>query len=513
MKGVIRTISAAIVAGLIAVPALAADRQDITIAVQSNPTSLDPAYLFSNVAWRVTHNVFDTLIVSDPNDGFRLKPGLATSWKRVDDRTLELKLRDNVKFHDGSVLSAEDVVFTFGPERMSAKDAPVWGQTRQYLGVVESVEAVDGKTIRVRTTQPDPIIEYRLATLAAAIVSKSAYEKASNFDAWGASPVGTGPYKISRFVTNDYVDLVAFDEYWGGKPNVGSVRFHVVPEVATRVAALQSGNADIATDLPLDQKQVIEKDEALKFVGGSIENIRVLVFDTTNPILKDPRVRKAIGLGIDRRAITSGLWDGLVDVPNGHQSPSYGDLWIKEWPEPAYDPEAAKKLLAEAGYKGEPIEYRAYNNYYTNELVTAQALVEMWKAIGLNVRLVVKENTQQIYDPEGRGIRNWSNTIAYPDPLGGLWRLYGERGPVQLTSKEWTNAEFNAAGRVLESSLDLNERREAHRKMMSIYDNEDPFGTILHFNGMFYGMKKSVEWRPLPVEFMELRPGNLSFAK
>src|SRR5690606_9389437 len=121
------------------------------IAVQRNPPLFDPAYSVSNVAWRVNHNIFDTLIAVDHANGFRLVPGLATAWRRIDDRTLELTLRPGVRFHDGSVMTADDVVFTFGPERMSGEDAPLRAQTRPLLGGIERVEAVDAATIRVTT--------------------------------------------------------------------------------------------------------------------------------------------------------------------------------------------------------------------------------------------------------------------------------------------------------------------------------------------------------------------------
>lgn len=482
----------------------------LNIAVQQNPASLDPAYEFSNVAWRLTYNIFDTLITADPLDG-KLKPALATSWTRLDTRTLELVLREGVKFQDGTPLTVEDVVFTFGPERMSSEKAPVWGATRQYLGTIESVEAAGSNKIRIVTKQPDLLLERRLTTLAAAIISKKAYLAAKSFAEWAQAPIGTGPYSVKEVRRDDHILLQANDSYWGGKPPASVVRFQVVPEVSARVAGLRSGEFDLATDLSVDQRDEVVNAGNLDFVGGSIANIRVLVFDATSPILKDVRIRQALGLAIDRDAIVNGLWHGLVDVPNGHQSKAFGEMYIEDWPRPAYSPEKAKVLLAEAGYAGQPIEYRIYNDYYTNEIATAQALVEMWRAVGLNVNLTIKENTQQVYDPQGRGIRDWSNSFTYPDPVGGLWRLYGAQGPVQITSHEWSNQEFNELGKILETTDDLTRRKEAWQRMMEIYDHDDPVGTILHLNGAFYGKKKSVDWKPYPVDYLDLRFSNLRF--
>ena len=136
----------------------------------------------------------------------------------------------------------------------------------------------------------------------------------------------------------------------------------------------------------------------------------------------------------------------------------------------------------------------------------------MWRAVGLNVELQFRENWSQIHEPAGRGIRDWSNSILFQDPVGALWRLYGAKGPMQNTYKEWTNAEFNRLGTILETSLDAEERRAAFAGMLAIYEEIDPPGTTLHDLTMFYGKKKSVAWTPYPVEYMDFGPGNLAFS-
>ncbi|BBK32848.1 peptide/nickel transport system substrate-binding protein [Stella humosa] len=505
---------AALLAALLAVAAAAAaadDRPALRIGVQRNPPLFDPAHSVSNVAWRVNHNLFDTLIGLDPTDGFKLVPALATAWHRVNERTLELTLRPGVRFHDGTALTAADVVFTFGPERMSGETAPLRAQTRPLLGGIERVEAVDESTIRVVTRRPDPLIEQRLATFPAQIVSAAAYRAAPDFQAWARRPVGTGPYRLVDSRDNDFVQLAAHDAYWGGRPTASTVRFEAAPEVAARLAGLETGRYGIVTDLPPDQLARVAGRPGLEVAGGPITNTRVIVFDQNNPVLRDVRVRRALSLAIDRRLLVETLWDGRVGIPRGNQFPAFGPLYLADRPEPAYDPARARTLLREAGYRGQPIEYRINNNYYATEIATAEALAEMWKAVGLNIVLLLKENWTQILEPAGRGIRNWSNAMIYPDPAGHVWRLYGPGSPVRRGAPEWANDEFDRLGTVLEGSLDPAARLAAWSRMLTILEEDDPPAAVLHQFAIFYGKRRDITWQALPVELMELRPANLSF--
>lgn len=510
LKGALALLVAALVTGT--ADAQADRHPDLVIAVQDVRPTLEPGTDFSNVGWRVFANMYDTLIGYDFARDFAPVPRLAATWRRIDERTLELTLRDDARFHDGTPVTAEDVAFTFGPERMTGEAAPTRRVTAPFLGTIARVEVVGPRRVRVIASQPDPLLELRLASIPASIVSKAAYLAAPSFQEWQLKPVGSGPYRLRRLRTGVDVTLEAMDDHWSGRPPARSVRFWVVPEVAGRVAAVRSNEAQIATDIPPDLAAEIRTVPGVDFVGGPIANHRVLNYDANNPVLRDPRVRRALSLSIDRAAIVGTLWGGRVEVPRSHQFPAFRDLYLADWPKPEYDPDQARALLREAGYAGEAIEYRYIGyGYYTNEVQTAQVLAEMWRAVGLNIRLEAKENWSQIVAPEGRGIRNWSNTMALPDPVGALWRLHGARGPVQGSYKEWSNEEFNRLGAILEVSTDAEERREAWKRMLDIYDRIDPPGTVLHQLGIFYIKRDSVEWTPLPVEWMDFRAGLIAF--
>ncbi|HEX3350125.1 MAG TPA: ABC transporter substrate-binding protein, partial [Acetobacteraceae bacterium] len=269
--------------------------------------------------------------------------------------------------------------------------------------------------------------------------------------------------------------------------------------------------ADIITELGPDQIKTVEAISGCHVVGGPIMNIRVLVYDSTNPVLADPRVRRALSLAIDRKLIVDTLYDGRTTVTRGLQHPSFGPLYLADYQPPGYDPDAARALLKAAGYDGAPILYRILNNYYALQVQTAQVLVEMWQAVGLKVNIEVKENFSQVLEAKGgRGIYDTSDTIFWQDPVGIVVRRYGPASGVQAQYKTWSNAEFNKLCDTLQTSLDTDERRRAVAAALKIYDETDPPGTTLHTLAMFYGKRRDLHWTPYEAEFMDFRAANMT---
>ena len=503
--------SAMVAGGVIGVTPATADSTNFVVAVQKNPPTMEPMRENSNAQMRVLYNIAETLISIDFKGGFKLIPGLATEWKRLDDLTLEFKLRKGVKFHNGEEMTSEDVAFTFGPERFTGEKAPGWPVAKQYLGGIAGTEIIDKYTIRISSKTPDPLLEQRFANYMSEIISKKGYLDAGDWDKWSRNIVATGPYKLVEMRTGEYIKLERFDGYWGEKAPAKTVTFKVVPEVASRIAGLTTGEYDIVSEIPPDQLNGIDDTKGIEAAGGPIRNIRAINYDETNARLSDPRIRRALNLSIDRQLIVDTLYQGRTKVPRGMQQELFADMYIEDWPELEFNPDKARALLKEAGYNGEEIYYRVLSDYYTLEVSTAQILIEMWKAVGLNVILQIKENWDQITeDNESRHIFNSSNTAVYPDPVGQLWRRFGPRGWYQ-GQKAFVNAEFNVQGKILETSTDLATRRAAFRRLLEIYHEEDPGGTPLHELTMFYGKQENIDWTAYSFEYMDLRAGNLSF--
>jgi peptide/nickel transport system substrate-binding protein len=316
---------------------------------------------------------------------------------------------------------------------------------------------------------------------------------------------------VADVVHGDYIRLEANDGYWGGAVPAKSVTFKIVPEMASRIAGLTTGEYDFITELTVDQFPVLDANEELNIAGGPIRNIRVIIFDEKNPQLQDVRIRQALSHAIDRGLIVDAMFGGRVTVPNGLQMKIFGDLYIADHQGTSYDPEKAKALLKEAGYNGEEISYRYLQDYYTGEVDTAQILAEMWRQVGLNIKLELVENWGQIEDvAEGRGIFNWSNSAEYPDPLGQIYRLYGPNGWFQVNGT-YESEEFNALGEALQIG-ETPERIEAMRAMLEIYERTDPPGTYLHTLPMFYGVRNNINWVPTDTGFMDFSANSLSFS-
>jgi len=511
LRKALKTVAIAAVAALAGISLAAAqDRPDLVVAVQDIPPTLEPARELSNQGVRVTYSMFDTLIrrdfLSSPDgSGSALVPSLAESWTWVDDRTLEVHLRDGVKFHNGETLTAEDVVFTFSPERLTGDEAAI-PEGKAYFGVLESVEAVDPLTVRFTTRTPDPIFEQRLASWTAWIVNKKDWLE----HAEGGTPrfaVGTGPFMLDEYKADESIRLTAFDDYFGGTPTAASVTFRKVPEEAARIAGLVSGEFDIITNIPPDQIATLNSYDDVEARSIVLANSHVLVYNTAHPVLADVRVRQAMNLAIDRQLLVEALWAGEAVVPNSHQYPEFGELYDETRNGLVYDPDKARALLAEAGYDGEEIVYNTRANYYTNALPAAQAIVEMWKAVGLNARLNIVESTDDLPD-EIRMVRTWSNSTRYPDPAGALWNLWGPNGGVQKNG-EWVPQEFNALGAELDRTADMAKRREVFQGMLDIWEEDAP-GTILYQPLETYGVRKSLKWQPYSFYYMDLRPYNLA---
>lgn len=522
-------------------PVFAADRPDLVVAVNKLPRGLEPGDNNGNVDVRVIYSIFDTLIRRDfrnpgPNGEATLVPGLAKSWKRIDGKTLEVELRQGIKFQNGNEFTADDVLFTFSPERLSGKKAAL-PKGRRYFGHLAGIEKVGPYTVRFTTKNPDPVFEHRLSTYTSWIVSKKEYEShkekarevlaavkdkkakkaprtwldvAVREEKW--TPVGTGPYAFDGWKSGEYVKLVANDDYYMGKPAAKSVTFKLVPELSARIAGLVSGEYDIIVEVPPDQMPVLENYDDLQTKSVVLENSHVIVFNTKHPSLKDKRLRQALSLAIDRKKLVDTLWQGKTYTPNGHQLASFGPTYDKDRVGYRYDPAEAKKLLKESGYGGETVSYRIIPGYYTNSLEAAQIIQEMWKTIGFNIKLDPVENFKAVR-AEGVAIYPWSNTYRFPDPTGAININWGPLSAVQRKYKLWSAPEaFNGSMTKILESVDPEVRSAAFKKALDAFEDDMP-GTILYNPLSTYGIRKGIDWTPYPIYFMDLRPDNLKIQK
>lgn len=377
-----------------AVPAPAAE---LRIGLSGEVTSLDPHLLASQPNLTVARHVFESLTDVDPQT--KLIPGLAERWRALDALTWEFSLRRGVKFHDGSEFTAEDAAFSIA-RPLSIRGSP--GGFASYVRAVESATAVDRHTLRVRTKYPYGALPEELNSIL--IVSRRHAQDAGpeDFDS-GRAMVGTGPYRFVRYQRGDRLELARHDGWWGKAPAWNRVTLRVIPADPSRTAALLSGELDVIEHVPSTDLKNIIKNNKLHVTQTTSWRTILLHLDqyraqppgvsgpdgrplADNPF-RDPRVRRAISMAINRSAIAERVMEGLAVPAANVVSPDVFGHNAALKPQP-YDPEGAKRLLGEAGYpKGFRITLAGPNNRYINDEQILQTVAQLLTRIGLQTRV------------------------------------------------------------------------------------------------------------------------------
>lgn len=317
----------------------------VVYALQSDVDTWDPPNSVLREAIILGYHVFDHLAARDLKTR-RVGPSLATSWRNIDDTTWEVKLRQNVKFHNGDRFTARDVKASFERVLDPAKKMTARGNHAK----IKSVEVVDDHTVRFKTDGPYPLFVERMTAL---VIHSEKVLKEKSHEWVQENPIGTGPYKFVRWNRKQEHLLVRNDDYWGPKPAYKHLRIRIIPEQATQIAELISGGVDIIKAVPPDQMDVIDKSGQARTGTSPILRTAMLQLDQAarsgpNP-MTDRRVRQAANLAVDAEGIIKHVLNGLGDRTATSVNPmAFGfDPNLKPYRQ---DLAAAKKLLADAGY-------------------------------------------------------------------------------------------------------------------------------------------------------------------
>lgn len=455
----------------------------------------------SNADAQTSYNIFDTLVLRDPHsEKLVFKPGLAESWKQIDPLTWEFKLRKGVKFHDGSEMTAEDVAFSLNPlfAEDGVREARFDKAYAAYFKTFDECVVVDDYTVKITLKREDPLAEVFFSDITGGIVSKAYVEKVG-YDEADKLPVGTGPYKVISFKSKEEIVLERFDDYWGEKAPIQKVTYKYLPEVATRVTAIVNNEIDMAIGIPTDQDVVITSQGGVKLVNATYPLFHVMVVNMDNEYMgAHPKLCQALDYAIDRVALNNAIWNGKGVVPTAMQYPEMGsDYYFPEVNLYKYDIEKAKQLVKEDGYDGTPIVITIRANYYVKNDIALQAIMEMWKEIGVNSELVQVPDVNKVPDPEVM-IRTWSNPLFYPDPMG-LWdcfwgpdiwaaqrKLWKPSDPTW--DETWLTARFNT---------DVKTRQDAVKKLMVMF-HKDACGLPMYIPHEYIALRDDILWEKLP---------------
>ena len=370
---------------------------NLTVGLGTDITSIDPHYHNLGPNNNVAAHLYGYLVGRDEKS--QPEPGLATEWKAIDPLTWEFKLRKGVKFHDGSDFSAADVVASIERvPKVPKSPSPFTAYTRQ----IQKIEVVDPHTIRFRTATPYPLMPTDLQQVA--IISKAhAGASTDDFNS-GKAAIGTGPYKFVRYVKSDRLDLARNDGWFGGKTAWEKVTLRILTQDAPRVAALLSGDVQVIENVPTADVGKLRQNKQLTMYKTVADRLIYLHLDSDrdsspmvtdksgaalakNP-MKDPRVRKAMSKLINRPAIVERVMEGEA-VMAGQLVPDFLFGSTKNLAIEKFDPEGAKKLLAEAGYPdGFGLTIHTPNNRYVNDEQIAQAVAQMFSRGGIPTKVV-----------------------------------------------------------------------------------------------------------------------------
>jgi peptide/nickel transport system substrate-binding protein len=431
-------------------------------------------------------------------------PSLGTSWEMVDDTTWQFALREGVKFHNGEDFTADDVKYSFDIALDEERAWPIRGN----IVLIDEVEVVDDYTVNFHTSAPWPDLPWFVSDVY--IMPKDHTEEVG-LDALIDSPVGTGPFEFVDFVADDYLELKAFDGWWGGRVALDGVLWKQIPEPATRVAALQAGEIDIAVQVPLDLIPVVE-DEPGIHMDYAAEELTLQFFLSCLPesgsVLADnPTLRKALDYAIDKEALWQGLMGGRGALSGQQLSPTvFGyNPNIEQTP---YDPDEAKRLLAEAGYPdGLTLSMVCPVGKYFVDRDVCIAAKGMLGDVGVDVDLTVGELAVFV--------EYLTDATSDVDMIYVGWYSYGN--PAQAMQwfsstqawSRWHNEEYDEQFLIAKTSMDEEAREQAYWRMAEILKEETPSIFLLQQPAP-YGINDRVEgFVPHPAQQIVLTETDL----
>lgn len=485
----------------IAVSAAESDHIDkLRVGVSSWPKTLDPVGEMGKTNTRWLNQVYDTLLYCQ-NDG-TVSSYICDSWNRIDNTTAEFKLKEGITFHNGDPLTANDVKFSY--DRVLHDDTGyVNANIPGVVSTIDTVEVIDDLTLRITTKGPDPIFFDRCAAMLGVYIVPEKYLNEVGNEVFGTNPVGSGPYKVDS-ISPEKLELSFYEGYYDEKPLAEKIEYLYISEESGLLTAMITGEIDLALDISVTASDILKREKNVQVFSQETSTAHLLRFNTKSGALADKNVRKALSLAIDRQLLVETLWNGYATVPNGYNYTEYGRYYIPDYPEYEYNVEKAKQLIAESSYDGSVISYQVVPGYYAMGVEAAEAIVDMWKQIGVNAQV---EYVEAIKSSTIVNVANWSNGIRFSDPLGGLWVLWGEGSGPQ---KDFWDApeRFNELGKLVTEEMDDAARTAYYKEMMEIWDDDLP-GTILYNPNTMYAVRKGLSWDYMTGRAFNFRAGYL----
>jgi peptide/nickel transport system substrate-binding protein len=386
-----KTRIAAVVLGLVlaaalaAGPAVAKDKDTLVVVQEAEPVGLDIMQSSLQTTMSVGYNIHDTIL--KPQEDATVKPGMVEKWEKVDDLTWKFTLVKGATFHNGEPINSAAVKFSFERLMSDALKSPHKGKLTSF----KEVKVIDDRTFTITMAQPYAPGLYMLAQYL--FVVPPEYVKKVGDAEYNLNPVGSGPYKLEKWVKGQEIVMTAYDKYYGPKPAYKKLIFKGVPEEASRIAALLTGEADVISGVPVHQRKKI-LDSGKAYLTDQMGSMNYLGLNTYEKPFSDVKVRQAVNHAVNRPLINKALFNDKAILCAGPISPrTFGaDPSLKPY---AYDTVKAKQLLAEAGYP-DGFEMRlAFGTYMPQVQEQAEAIAADLAKVGIKVKLEPWERAVQ----------------------------------------------------------------------------------------------------------------------
>lgn len=488
----LQAVAVTAVAGLVASCSLGGDADNsatteqsaITVDLPNYPATFDPGLQYDTSSYTVYRNIFDQLVRRDPTS-HEVVPWVADSWSQSDATTWTFRIHDGIKFSNGEALGADDVAFSINRILDKSFNSPQFAN----FSTIASASA-SGNSLAIETKTPSPTLLSYLTTLS--VVPKDYVDKVGN-DGFNAKPIGSGPYVLKSATSGSSADLVANQHYWKGKPSVSKVTFRAVPNVATRVADLKSGRADLVTGLTPDTATQLAGDNKTKVLSTPTERVGYLAFNALGDTpTKNVKVRQAIAYAIDYQSIIKNLLGGYGKAVKTVLTPlSFG--YPTDVAGYSYDPDKAKALLAASGVKSPELVFPSSPSYNPQLIQAIQANLE---AVGFKVTI---SNTDQatylkkVQNPkhDWGSVRFGRWSCSCLDADGTIYPLF-HTGTIWSSFSDPT---FDASVEKARATTDETTRTSEYATAFGVIQNQVP-GIGLYQDYAIYGAASDVNWKP-----------------
>jgi len=469
-----------------------ARKQGLRVAINTDPDGLDPYKTVAAATFNLTRNIFDTLVQTDPAG--RLQADLATDWKLSSDGlTWTFKLRQDVYFHNGRKMTADDVKWSLDQMR----DPAVHVRAADFAAIQE-VKVIAPDEVAVTLKQPSAAFLANLAMGWAAIVPREAEATMRQ------KPVGTGPFRFVEWKKDQEITLARFNRYFDPKAaRVDQVVFQVIPDAAARLMALKAGTVDVVPDIPPENAKEIESAADLKLLVVPMNAVQILAMNNKRKPFDDVRVRQAIAMAIDKQAVINGSVWGYGQPIASHMPPGSA-YYVDLLPQHPTDVAGAKALLAQAGY---PRGFRTtivLPEPYMLHRRAGEVIAEQLKAIGVEAELKVIDWPtwlKEVYNG-----RNYELTVIGhtgrldPDPWLNRYVSTSKENYMNFSDPEYDRIIAQAA-----VTSDQAQRKQLYARAQEILADRCP-AVYLQAPAQLVGLNKAVQgWQVYPIDIYDLR--------